>query len=113
MFSDRGHAGTGPTLPHQPDEHADRRGAAHAIGADPAVALEIDQGPCGRRPEDAVGPAAIEPEVVETLLKGNDVVATHLGRLELERPIAEMPPRLTDRQPGLLVAIAGGAEPAL
>ena len=102
VFADRCDTRSAAALAQQPFEHADRGRAADTVGVDPAVALEIDERPHRGGSEDAVGSTAVETEVVEALLEGDDVVAAHLGRFELERPITEMPSGL-DRSPATSV----------
>ena len=81
VFADRRDTGSAAALAQQPFEHADRGGTAHSVGVDPAVALEVDERAHGGGSQDAVGPTAVETEVVQALLQGDDVVTTHLRAL--------------------------------
>jgi hypothetical protein len=66
--------------------------------------LEVLDGACGRRPEDAVDPTGVEPDPGELRLELADVVAAQVRCDQQQQAIAELPRRLDDRAPGDLVA---------
>ncbi len=91
----------------------DRVGTAHAVGGEARVALEVLQRPCGGRTVDAVDPTAVEAEPRQRGLEVADVVTAEVGRDQDEQAVAELPRRLDERTPGLLVALAGRPESAV
>ena len=66
-----------------------------------------------RRAEDAVDPAAVEPEPAERGLQPADVVAAQVRRDEPQRPVTGLPRRLDEGEPGRLVAAAVVVQPAM
>jgi hypothetical protein len=74
--------------------------------------LEIGKGPRRQLTEDSVGASAVEPQLVQRGLEGGDIVAAQVWRREVEQPVAQRPPGLDERQPGLFVAVAGDAQSA-
>ena len=93
-------------------EDADRVGAADAVGGDAAVRLEVGEGARGARAEDAVDSPAVEAEPTEPGLQLGDVVTAQVRRGEEQQPVAELPGRLDQRRPGVLVAAAVAAQAA-
>ena len=69
--------GSGARLRGEAMQGGDRLGAAHLVGDEAHVLLEVRQGALGGRPEDAVDPAGVEPERAESELELGDVVAAH------------------------------------
>lgn len=52
-------------------------GAAHSVGSESDIALEIPHRRIGQYPEDAIGPSTIKAEPGQPLLQSQDVVADH------------------------------------
>jgi hypothetical protein len=75
--------------------------------------LELGQRARGGRPEDAVDSAAVEAQPAQPGLERDHVVATQVGRHELEVTIAEPPRGLDERQPRRLVTRAVVAQAAV
>jgi len=85
---------------------------ADAVGVESTVALEVDEGTYRGRPQNAIGAATVEPDVVQSSLEIFDIVASELGGAQYEEPIAEVPASLDDLHPGLFVADTAGVQPA-
>ena len=78
-LADGDDAGTGAGLwPITRSRARDRIVAAHAVGGQATVGLELDERSCGDRTEDAVDPTAVEAEPAEPGLQFGDVVAAQV-----------------------------------
>jgi hypothetical protein len=84
--------------------------AAHAVGREPDVALEVVEGAGGERSEDAVDPTGVEPEAPEPPLQLGDVVTAQVGGAVVQEAVAEVPAGLDQGGPGLVVAATVAAE---
>ena len=81
-------------------------GAAHAVGGEVHVALELDERTRRVVAEDAVFPAGVEAEPVQAALELGDVVAAQHRAAAVEQAVAEAVPALDHRRPGLRAADA-------
>ena len=70
----------------------------------PELRWKSSSGARRARPEDPVDAAAVETDPGERRLQLADVVAAHVGADEHEQPVTELPRRLDQRPPRLLVA---------
>jgi hypothetical protein len=100
-LADAGHgdgiAGPGP----QAGEGGRGRRPAHGVGGQPGVALELEHGPLGVVPEDAVDPPGVEAQGAQPALKLGDVVAAEHRSGEVEQTVAQAVAGLHERRPGL------------
>ena len=104
---------TGPGAGAVDLQGAHRGGPAHAVDIDAAVALEVLERGGGRRSEDAVDPAAVEPEATERPLQPADVIATQVRCDEPQRAVTGLPRRLDEGEPRRLVAPPVVVQPAM
>jgi hypothetical protein len=84
----------------------DRVVAAHAVGGQTDVALEVVERPGRQGAEDPVDPAGVEAEAPEAPLQLGDVVTAEVGGAVVEQAVAQVPAGLDEGGPCLLVAAA-------
>ena len=103
-FAQRRHAGAAARMGAVDVEGTGGRGAEHAVGLQPTVALKVFERPGREGAEDAVDASAVETESAELALQRGDIVATHVGGDQLQRTVTEAPGSLDERQPRGFVA---------
>jgi hypothetical protein len=96
----------------QPLQRGERGVAGDAVGRYAAVPLEFVHGLVRLGSEDAVFLSRVEPERIQTALQLADVVPTHGGPTQVERPGADRQARFDELPPCLLRDHSVGAEPS-
>ena len=64
-------------------------GPADTVGGQSTVALKVLERPNGGRPENPVGSAAVESELIEHVLEVGDIVAAEMRGADQQQTITE------------------------
>ncbi len=87
--------------PTDPFELGEDYGTCNSIFCQPTAFLKLDDAPLSIRSENAVFLAGVEPEEVQSVLEGFDIIASHHGAAIVENPVAHDPTRFDELPPGI------------
>jgi hypothetical protein len=97
--------------PTDPFELSEDYRTRNSIFCQSTAFLKLDDAPLSVRSENAVFLAGVEPEEVQSVLEGFDIIASHHGAAIVENPVAHDPARFDELSPGIGPDYAVGRHP--